>query len=332
MKPGSRLPVLLMLLVGLALVPWLLNPYLIFVTNLMFIYVILALGLNWLLGYTGQFAFANAAFFGIGAYAAGLLQVKLGISFWLALPAAGFITAAIGMVIGLPALRLSGLYLALVTLAFAQLTQWVMIHWDTFTFGAGGFKSPAPSFKPLPLGTEQGVYYLSLAVAVLLTALAWNITRSKIGRAFVAIRDSEVAAQALAIDLAAYKTLAFALSAFYAGLAGALYSAALRFVAPEGFDLFQMVLHFSMVVVGGLASIAGSILGAVLILVLQEVLRMVKGAQEILFGTLLMLTIIFLPDGLASFLRRIAPAWREPLHRSTQAKRIVVAGTPDDVA
>jgi len=305
------------LIIGLALVPWLLNPYLVFVTNLAFIYAILALGLNLLLGYTGQFAFANAAFFGIGAYAAGLLQVKLGISFWLALPGAALLTAAIGVVVGLPALRLSGMYLALVTLAFAQFTQWVMIHWGSFTFGAGGFKSPAPSFSPLPLGTEQGMYYLSLVAALALTILTWNITRSRIGRAFVAIRDGEVAAQALAIDLAAFKTLAFALSAFYAGMAGALYSAVLRFVAPEGFDLFQMVLHFSMVVVGGLASIAGSILGAALILALQETLRMVKGVQEILFGGLLMVAIVFLPDGLFSFLRSLLSAWREPLHRPT---------------
>jgi branched-chain amino acid transport system permease protein len=327
---GSRLAILLGLIIGLALVPWLLNPYLVFVTNLAFIYAILALGLNLLLGYTGQFAFANAAFFGIGAYAAGLLQVKLGISFCLALPGAALLTAAIGVVVGLPALRLSGMYLALVTLAFAQFTQWVMIHWDSFTFGAGGFKSPAPSFGPLPLGTEQGMYYLSLVAAVALTILTWNITRSRIGRAFVAIRDSEVAAQALAIDLAAYKTMAFALSAFYAGMAGALYSAVLRFVAPEGFDLFQMVLHFSMVVVGGLASIAGSILGAALILALQEALRMVKGIQEILFGGLLMVAIVFLPDGLFSFLRSLLSAWGEPLHRPTGATRALWGKMHDD--
>ncbi len=330
MRLGSRRATLLVLIIGLALVPWLLNPYLVFVTNLAFIYAILALGLNLLLGYTDQFAFANAAFFGIGAYAAGLLQVKLGISFWLAMPGAALLTAAIGVVVGLPALRLSGMYLALVTLAFAQFTQWVMIHWDSFTFGAGGFKSPAPSFRPLPLGTEQGMYYLSLVAAVALTILTWNITRSRIGRAFVAIRDSEVAAQALAIDLAAYKTLAFALSAFYAGLAGALYSAVLRFVAPEGFDLFQMVLHFSMVVVGGLASIAGSILGAALILALQEALRMVKGIQEILFGGLLMVAIVFLPDGLFAFVRSLLPAWREPLHRPTVATRALWGKMHDD--
>ncbi len=314
MRPlGSRRNVVADATVALVVLPWLANPYILYVSTLGLIYAILAVGLNLLLGYAGQFAFANAALFGIGAYATGLLQVKLGWSFWLAILGAALFTTAAGVLVALPALRLSGLYLALTTLAFAQLTQWILFHWDTVTFGAGGFKIPPLDFRPLPVTNAQGVYYLSLIVAGLLIAVAWNTVRSGIGRAFVAIRDSEVAAEALAIDLARYKTMAFAMSALYAGLAGGLFSAALNFVAPEGFDLFQMVVHFSMAVVGGLGSVWGSILGAGLLIGLQEVLRAFKGAQELAFGLLLMLCIIFLPDGLISLLRRRRTGWEEPL-------------------
>ena len=139
--------------------------------------------------------------------------------------------------------------------------------------------------------------------------------RSWVGRAMIAVRDSEVAAESLGVDLARTKTLAFAISAFYAGTAGGLYSATLNFVAPEGFDLFQMVVHFSMVVVGGLGSVWGAVLGAALLVGVQEALRAFKGAQEIAFGLVLMMAIVFLPEGLISLLRRRVPGWDEPLRR-----------------
>ena len=312
MRRRVVLPVVLAVLVVL---PFLLNPYLVFVISSIFIYSILALGLNLLLGYAGQFAFANAAFFGIGAYATALLKLHAGVSFWIGLPLAGVITAAIGILVGLPALRLSGLYLAMATLAFAQLVQWGLIHWPSVTFGAGGTKVPPPGFGPSPFSYETNVYLLSLCLASLAVVVTWNIVRSRVGRAFVAIRDGEVAAQALSIDLARWKTTAFGLSAFYAGIAGGLHSALLGFVAPEGYDLFQMVTHFAMVVIGGLGSVTGSVLGAALLTVLPEVLRTVKSIQEIVFGAILMVCIIFLPDGLYGFVRRRLPAWRETVHR-----------------
>ena len=309
--------VVLPILVGaLVVLPFILNPYLVFVISSIFIYSILALGLNLLLGYAGQFAFANAAFFGIGAYATALLKIHAGVNFWIGLPVGGLITAGIGVLVGLPALRLSGLYLAMATLAFAQLVQWALIHWQNFTFGAGGMKVPPPGFGPSPFSYETNIYLLSLLLASLAVLATWNIVRSKVGRAFVAIRDGEVAAQVLAIDLAWYKTTAFGLSALYAGIAGGLHSALLRFIAPEGYDLFQMVTHFSMVVIGGLGSVTGSVLGAALLTVLPEVLRTVKSVQEIVFGAILMVCIIFLPYGLYGFIRNHLAAWRETLHRA----------------
>jgi branched-chain amino acid transport system permease protein len=317
----SRRSVLRALALFALTVPAFANAYQIFIANLILIYVILAIGLNILVGCAGQLSFANAAMFGIGAYGTALLQVRLLWPFYLALPAGTLIAMAVGLVISLPALRLSGLYLALSTLAFAQFSQWVFLHWDDVTFGAGGFKSPAISFEPLPVSKTAGLYYLSLAATIGLTVFAQNIIASRIGRAFVAVRDGEVAAQSLGISLLRYKALAFVISGFSAGLAGGLYSQLLNFVSPEGFDLFQMVLQKAMIVVGGLGSIAGSVLGAGVIIIILELLREVKGAQEVVFGGLLILFLIVLRGGIAGLLRRYVPGWGEPLHAVEASRR-----------
>jgi branched-chain amino acid transport system permease protein len=333
--PFSRRNVLLALLVGAIVLPPFANFYHLFVANLVVIYVLLAIGLNILVGYAGQLAFANAAMFGIGAYATGLLQVKLGWSFWLAFPMGALIAAAVGLAISLPALRLSGLYLALSTLAFAQATQWVFLHWENVTFGAGGFKTPPLSFAPLPIDKPLGLYYLSLVLMVGLFLFAQNLVASRIGRAFVAVRDGEVAAESLGVDLLRTKALAFGISGFYAGVAGGLYSAMLNFVAPEGFDLFQMVLQKSMIVVGGLGSITGSLLGAGVIIVLLESLRAFKGLQEIVFGGLLVFFVLFMRGGLIAVLKAHVRGWEEPLRLAqpgTAGPQPVPAVIPASVA
>jgi len=325
---------LVVLFGALALLPPLANEYTLFVGNLMMLYIILALGLNLLVGFAGQLAFANAAMYGIGAYGAGLLQVKVGLPFWLAIPAGAVAATAIGTLLAFPALRLSGIYLALATLAFAQATQWVLLHWQSVTFGAGGFAVPEPSFKALGLSADHGVYYVTWVVTVLLLVFAWHVVRSRTGRAFVAMRDTEVAAQALGVDLLKYKAMAFALSAFYAGTAGALYCSVLDYVSPESFDLFQMVLHKAMIVVGGLGSVVGSVLGASVLIYLLEVLREFKATQEIVFGALLLAFVLFQPRGLVEFLKRRVPGWDEPLHHVPGAELPVVPGDAiaDDVS
>jgi branched-chain amino acid transport system permease protein len=325
----GRRNVLLALLAFAAVLPSFANAYHLFVANLVVVYVLLAVGLNILVGYAGQLAFANAAMFGIGAYGTGLLQVHFGWPFWLAFPSGALIATAVGLAISLPALRLSGLYLALSTLAFAQFTQWVFLHWDAVTFGAGGFRTPVVSFAPFPVDRTVGVYYLSLVVAVGLFLFAQNLVRSRIGRAFVAVRDGEVAAESLGIDLLRYKALAFGMSGFYAGIAGGLYSAMLNFVAPEGFDLFQMVMQKAMIVVGGLGSVVGALLGAGVLIVLLEVLREFKGTQEIVFGALLLVFVIFMRGGIIAVLKRYVPGWEEPL-RPTQ--RVEAALSPRAIA
>ncbi len=313
---GSR-GFLVVLFAVLALLPVVANPYILYVANLVFIYIILALGLNILVGFAGQFALANAAMFGIGAYTAGLTQVHFGFPYWLALPSGALVAAMIGTLIALPALRISGLYLALATLAFAHFTQWVFINWEGVTFGVGGFAVPPVDFSPLPIESEYGVYYLSWLLTIGLVVFAWNAMCSRIGRAFVAIRDSEVAAEALGIDLLKYKTLAFALSGCYAGLAGGLFCALLNFVAPEGYDLFQVVLQKAMIVVGGIGSVVGSVLGALFLIIANEFLREFKSTQEIVFGGLLLFFVLFMPKGIAAQLKRWLPGWEEPFCKAT---------------
>jgi branched-chain amino acid transport system permease protein len=310
---GNRAFVIV-LFAALALLPAAANQYTVYVGNLMMLYIILAVGLNLLVGFAGQLAFANAAMYGIGAYGTALLQVKAGWPYWMAAPSGALMAMGIGTLLAFPALRLSGIYLALATLAFAQATQWVLLHWEKVTFGAGGFPVPEPDFSALGISAGYGIYYVSWLVTVALLLFAWRVVRSRIGRAFVAMRDREIAAQALGVDLLTYKALAFALSGFYAGTAGALYCAVLNYVSPEGFDLFQMILHKAMVVVGGMGSIVGAVLGAALLVYLLEVLREFKATQEIVFGALLLGFVLFQPRGVVEFLKRHVPGWDEALH------------------
>jgi branched-chain amino acid transport system permease protein len=311
----------LALLFGALLVlPAFANQYTLFVGNLMLLYIILALGLNILVGFAGLLAFSNAAIYGIGAYGTALLQVHLGWSFWVAAPVGAVLAMVIGTLLAFPALRLSGIFLALATLAFAQATQWVLWHWQSVTFGAGGFRVPPPDFGWIPVKQDYGIYFVSWAVTVVLLLFTWRIMRSRIGRAFVAMRDGEIAAQSLGIDLLTYKAMAFALSGFYAGAAGALYSGLLGFVSPEAFDLFQMIIHKAMIVVGGLGSVVGAVLGASLLVYLMEVLREFKSTQEIVFGALLIAFMVFQPHGLVVFLKRWLPGWQEPLHFAGQSQ------------
>ncbi|MFT5447843.1 MAG: branched-chain amino acid transport system permease protein [Gammaproteobacteria bacterium] len=298
----------------LLLAPVVGNQYQSFIANLILLYIILSMGLNLLIGFAGQLALANAAMYGIGAYGTGLMMVHFGWPFWAAAPCGILIAVASGTLLALPAFRMSGIYLALATLAFAQTTFWVMTHWTSVTFGAGGFVPPPLDFSPLPLTQDQGIYYLSWIAAVLLYLLARNTMESPIGRAFVAIRDGEIAAQALGIDLFRYKALAFAMSGFYAGVAGALYSGLLGFVGPESFDLLQMVLHKGAVVLGGMGSVVGSVIGGALLTVLVEVTKEMKFSIEIAFGGLLIVFMLFQPSGVVVFFKKWLPGWQERLH------------------
>lgn len=289
-------------LAALCFLPLLTDSYTQYLVNLVLAYIVIGIGLNLLLGYAGQFAFAHSAFMGIGAYTTALLMARMAVPFWLALPAGGSLAAALGWLVGLPALRMRGLYLAMATLAFTELVQWVLIHWKAVTLGTDGVNVPPASLLGLPLGGDKAIYYPILVVTAAMTLLARRILASRYGRAFVALRDSEPAAQAAAVSLARYKTLAFALSAFYAGIGGGLFALALRYVVPDGFGLFQVIIHFAIVMVGGLGTFAGPLIGSALLTALPELLRGFQAYQEIAYGILLVLVVLCMPGGVAGFL------------------------------
>jgi branched-chain amino acid transport system permease protein len=288
-----------------------------YLINLTLVYIVIVQGLNLILGFAGMFAFAHGAFMGVGAYISALLTAKLGVPFAVAMLAAGFATAAVGCVIGIPAIRISGLYLAMVTVGFTEIVQWILKHWKSVTGGADGVNVPAPVFFGVVFRSDFSSFIIIAIVAVLMTVLMQFIIRSRLGRAFVAIRDSEIAAQCRGIDVARTKVLAFTISAFYAGIGGSLFTLTQHYVTPENFGLYQTVTQFCMVIVGGAASTIGPFIGAAILTWYPELLRNAQALQEIGYGLLLIVFVIFLPRGLAGFLidRGVLPRERYSLGR-----------------
>jgi branched-chain amino acid transport system permease protein len=301
-----------------------LDPYKIFVLTRILIFIILAIGLNILMGYAGQLAFAHAALFGVGAYATGLLQVRLGLSFPIAALLGTLFTTIVGSALVLPALRLSGIHLAISTLAVAQAIQWTLVNWVSVTYGPGGFRAPAIDLG-FGLSKHQSILIVSVVTVAIVTILADNLLRSSFGRRFVAVRDNPIAAASMGVNVTAVKTIAFATSAALAGIAGALFSALLGFVSPESFNLDQMVMMQIMVVIGGLGTIVGSVLGPVVVVVLIELLRDTRGILEIIFGIMLIGFVLFQPNGLAVFFNRMLDLRESfiprPLARALRGKK-----------
>lgn len=281
-----------------------LDPYTQYLVNLIMSYVVIAVGLNIVLGFAGQLSFAHSAFMGIGAYATALLMSELQFPLPLALPAAGLISAVVGLCVGLPAVRVRGLYLALVTIACLYFFSWVFVHWTSVTNGTNGMAVSSLTLLGWRLDTDAQKFYPLLITMLLMMALAATIMRSRLGRALVMVRDAELAAQVCGINVMQTKALAFAISAFYAGVGGGMFAISISFIDPHAFGILQMVTQFGMVLIGGLSSLTGAAIGAVLLTVLPELLREFRGAEELLYGLLMIVFIIFMPDGIAGFLRR----------------------------
>jgi branched-chain amino acid transport system permease protein len=311
----SRKIAIAVLLALLAASPFFLGSYVVHIMSMVGIAVILALGLNLLMGYAGQVSLANAAFFGIGAYMVAILGNTYGVPFWIAVPLASFVTAGVGFVVGLPALRVSSHYLALATLAFVWTVQVVLIDWSSMTGGSPGFSTTREGLKIGYLDDEKYFVVILLVVAAMLW-IGQNLIKSKVGRAFMAIRDNENAAEIMGVHLARYKTLAFATNAFFCAVAGGLHTGLVGFIDPYEFGLWPSIWHLLYIVVGGLGSILGSILGPVVLVALPELLRAFAEYRQLFFALLLLLTLIFMPQGLAgafrSYWTRRFPAPEEP--------------------
>jgi branched-chain amino acid transport system permease protein len=270
------------------------------------IYLMIGFSLNLLLGYTGQISLGHAGFVAVGAYASAILTKHSGLSFGLTAAFGAGLAAAVGFLVGLPALKVRGYYLALVTLAFGEIIQVFIRQAKSLTGGNDGLAVVAPQIPGLALSRPDTTYYLLWVLALCSFLVVRNVVRGRSGRAFACIRDSEIAAQAVGISLTRYKLYAFTLSALLAGLAGAMYSILNQYIHPDDFDFGRSIAYLMMVVVGGLGTLAGSAIGAVLLAVLPEVLRRFQDYQELVFAVLLLGSIIFLPRGIVGLGRYLA--------------------------
>jgi len=288
-------------LIALTLPLWLPSAYHLHVAIMAGIFGVLALSLNLLLGYTGQLSLGHAAFFGIGAYTSALLTLTLEWSFWPALAAAIALAGAAGWFIGRLSLKLRGAYFVLVTISFAGVISLVSVNWIELTNGPLGLPGvPAPELGPWSLRTKTAYYYLVLAAVALSYVVSRRLVGSRIGRAFVALRENEALAESIGVDVTHYLVLAAVVSAAMAGLGGSLYAHYTRFVSPEVFLFSYTVTMVIMVVAGGKGTLAGPLVGAVLFTALPEVLRAATSWQwqMLAYGVLLVLLVVFMPRGI----------------------------------
>jgi branched-chain amino acid transport system permease protein len=317
--PASRAG--MWVLLGLALVfPFLASDYFLYLANLVGIFAIAALGLNILTGYTGQISLGHAAFVGVGSYATAIVANRVGLPFWLAVPAGGAAACLAGVVVGMPSLRIKGLYLAIATLAAQVIFEWVFTNWTGVTGGIRGLNVEPASLLGFAFDTDRRTYFLVMAAVALHAMAAANLFRTRIGRAFIAVRDRDISAELMGIDLFRTKILSFMISSFYAGIAGGLFVYFTRVVTPESFPLSLSIQFLAMIIVGGLGSIKGTLFGAVFVTLVPEGLRgLVQAAtafspdamswlapmKEILFGAMIVGFLVFEPHGLAEIWNRI---------------------------
>ncbi|MBW1729535.1 MAG: branched-chain amino acid ABC transporter permease [Deltaproteobacteria bacterium] len=321
----------LWLIIGLILlfgvIPFVSTPYLLYVLNLVGIYSIGAIGLNILIGYTGQISLGHGAFFGVGAYTAAILATKAHFPFWATAPLAGAMTAGVGMIFGIPSGRLKHLYLTIATLAGQFIMEYVFVHWDTLTGGADGIVVTGATLFGMDLGNDRNFYFVIFVCFVLMTWFAVNLMRTRYGRAFIAIRDNDRAAEGMGIPLFSYKLLSFAISSFYAGFAGALFAYYTMSITPEPFNLWLSIEFIAMIIIGGLGNIPGSVFGTIFIVALNETLSAttqylmnvgvasniaitIAPLREFVFGLAIILFIIFEPKGLAEVWRIVRSSFR----------------------
>ena len=296
------------LMLLLVVAPWLLAEYWLAQLTFVMIYAIAGLGLMLLAGFTGLFSLGHAAFLGVGAYTQAVLT-NMGLPFPLALACAAGLSGAVGLVVGLPALRVKGIYLGIATLSFGFIVEEVLARWESVTGGTAGIHVKKPNIFGWQLNTGEEFYFLCLVITVLATLGILNLLRTSTGRAFVAIRDSEISAQSMGIHLAYYKTLSFALSAALAGVAGALYAHQLQFISPDQFNILQSIDLLLMIVIGGLGSVHGVFFGAIFLITMPQAIAIVKdylpafigqapGLQGLVYGLVLVAFVLFEPLGL----------------------------------
>jgi branched-chain amino acid transport system permease protein len=327
--PIAKWTVTALFVLFVAIVPFTFQEYYLSILNLIFIAVVGALGLNILVGYTGQISLGHGAFMSVGAYTAANLAVRLGLPFWLTLPAGGLMAALIGVVVGMPSLRIKGLYLAIATLAGQLIIEWTINHVPAISGGAqASIEVPRPELFGLVLDSQGRLYFFLLFFAILAIVATLNLVRSRIGRAFVAVRDQDIAAEIIGIDIYRYKLLSFAISSFYAGVCGVLYTYYFGIANYEQFQLIVSIDYLAMIIIGGLGSVLGSILGATFVTLLPIALRLllenvgsllfsdselanvISGTRLAVFGALIIFFLVVEPEGLNRLWRNVRNYFR----------------------
>jgi branched-chain amino acid transport system permease protein len=327
--PIARWAVAAIIVLFAVVLPLSLHEYYLSIINLSLIAIVGALGLNILVGYTGQISVGHAAFMSVGAYTAANLAVHFHLPFWVTLPAGGLMAAFIGAIVGIPSLRIKGLYLAIATLAGQLIIEWIINHTPAISGGAqASIDVPRPTFMGHEMKTQGQLYYFLLFFAVLATLATLNLVRSRIGRAFVAIRDQDIAAEIIGINIFRYKLLAFAISSFYAGVCGVLYTYYFGIANYEAFQIGVSIDYLAMIIIGGLGSVLGTILGAIFVTMLPIVLRLameplgglffnagelssvIASTRLVLFGCLIIFFLVVEPEGLNRLWRNIRNYFR----------------------
>lgn len=302
---------LLILLAVLAAAPLVSGDYVLTVLLTVLLYIILTSGLNLVSGYCGQFSFAQGGFYGIGAYTAAIMARDCGTSFWLNLPAGIIVAGLFGLLLGIPALRLKGHFLAIVTIAFQTIVYLTLVQWTSFTGGQNGMQVPAigkVSLFGIPLGeidSLRAYYWLTLVLACALLYVAWRLLRSRLGREWVAVRDDETLASAVGLNTTRGKLTAFIASAAFAGAAGVVSAHYMQSVTPDDFTIWVSCAVVAMMIVGGRGTFTGPILGATLLTLLPELMGDVAQYRMLMFGVLLVLAITLLPEGIIGRLRSL---------------------------
>jgi branched-chain amino acid transport system permease protein len=283
----------------LLLLPSFLGKYTVFLLSLLAVYALVSLGLNLLMGYTGQIAAGHAGFLAIGAYFTAIVSANLEwLPCFVTLFLAGIFSGIIGYLLGIPILRLKGFYIAMATLAFGVVISEIILQWSSMTGGDDGFSVPTARIAGFVFDSDYKLFYLIIPITAIMTLLAKNLVNGYIGRAFIALRESEIAAQTIGIDLAKYKTIAFAISAFYTGVAGGLFAYLITFLSPDAFTIELSIDFIAMIVIGGMGSILGSIIGAVILTGMQQILAGLLDLQILIFGISLIVFMIFMPRGI----------------------------------
>jgi branched-chain amino acid transport system permease protein len=298
MRGRNRYAVMAVTLALLVAFPFVTNRYALDLATQAGIYIVLALGLNIVVGQTGLLVFGYVAFYAVGAYTYAILSTAHGMNFWAVLPIAAFFAGIFGIMLGAPALRLRGDYLAIVTLGFGEITRIVLNNWDSLTGGPNGISGVMrPSIGPLVFSSLNHFYYLVLILVVITIIVVSRLNDSRVGRAWIAIREDEVAAEAMGVNTFAFKMLSFGLGAVVAGLAGVFYVAKMGFVSPESFNFFESVIILCMVVLGGMGSIPGVVFGSIALYLMPEVLRDFQQYRMLIFGGSLVMIMVFRPQG-----------------------------------